>query len=66
MARRRVSDEALLGAIAFAGVTAFFLSKAAVHGDEPSTAAGAGPTKAPVLPLLALLLASEAASQLAR
>ena len=36
---RRLSDEQLLGAIGFVGIAAFFLSKAAVKGDE-STAAG--------------------------
>lgn len=38
---RRISDEQLLSAIGFVGVAAFFLSKAAVRGDESSTAAGA-------------------------
>jgi len=58
---RRVSDETLLGTIAFVGVTAFFLSKAAVRGDESSnTAAGAGATP-PVVPLLALLVAYQLA-----
>jgi len=57
---RRVSDEALLTAIGFVGVTAFFLSKAAVRGDESSTAAGAGATP-PVAPLLALLVAYQLA-----
>lgn len=61
MSSRRVSDEALLGSIAFVGVAAFFLSKAAVRGD--STAAGAGIP--PVSPLLGLLLAGVAAHQLA-
>lgn len=56
---RRVSDETLLGTIAFVGVAAFFLSKAAVRGDEASTAAGAGTP--PVAPLLALLVAYQLA-----
>lgn len=55
---RRVSDETLLTAIGFVGVTAFFLSKAAVRGD--STAAGAGSTP-PVAPLLTLLVAYQLA-----
>ncbi len=60
---RRVSDETLLGTIAFVGVTAFFLSKAAVRGD--STAAGAG-AASPLLPVLGFFLAAELADQLER
>lgn len=53
---RRVSDEQLLGAIGFVGVAAFFLSKAAVKGDE-STTAGAPSPAAAFGPLLLLAAA---------
>ncbi len=62
MSSRRVSDEQLLGSIAFVGVVAFFLSKAAVHGaTKPSTAAPAGKL---LLPVVGLFLAAELAEQL--